>query len=69
MDSAPETDLIEIFEDGCYVALTHNQLNMQEVTDKVRSPAAGAIVIFAGKDFLSQKAEQRHTDDLRNYKR
>ncbi|CEJ86414.1 Putative Molybdenum cofactor synthesis protein 2B [[Torrubiella] hemipterigena] len=35
-------------EDGCYVAITHQVLNLNEITDKVRSPAAGAIVLFAG---------------------
>jgi molybdopterin synthase catalytic subunit len=42
----------EISEDNCYVALTHDHLNAQEIMDKVRSPAAGAIVLFAG--LLSQ---------------
>lgn len=35
-------------EDGIYVALTHDHLDMRQITDKVRSPAAGAIVLFAG---------------------
>lgn len=35
-------------EDGCYVSITHEVLNLNEITDKVRSPAAGAIVLFAG---------------------
>lgn len=39
----------EASDDGCYVALTHDHLNAQEVIDRVRSPAAGAIVLFAGK--------------------
>ncbi len=38
----------EVHEDGCYVALTKDHLNMQAVVDRVRSPAAGAIVLFAG---------------------
>jgi molybdopterin synthase catalytic subunit len=33
----------------CYVALTENNLDVGEVMDKVRSPKAGAIVLFAGK--------------------
>lgn len=37
-----------ISEDGCYVALTQDHLNAQQVIDQVRSPAAGAIVLFAG---------------------
>ncbi|SPO00213.1 related to molybdopterin synthase large subunit [Cephalotrichum gorgonifer] len=35
-------------EDGCYVALTENPLDAKAIMDKVRSPAAGAIVLFAG---------------------
>ncbi|KAL6889743.1 Molybdopterin biosynthesis MoaE [Trichoderma longibrachiatum] len=35
-------------EQGCHVALTHNHLDIQQAIDKVRSPAAGAIVLFAG---------------------
>ncbi|VUC30332.1 unnamed protein product [Clonostachys rosea] len=47
MENSP-VDSLERSADGCYVALTHNLLNMQQVTDRVRSPAAGAIVLFAG---------------------
>ncbi|KAH7037423.1 Molybdopterin biosynthesis MoaE [Microdochium trichocladiopsis] len=45
MDSGSTT---ELEEQGCYVALTHNHLNAQDVIDRVRSPKAGAIVLFAG---------------------
>lgn len=38
----------ELQENGCYVALTTDHLNVQTVMDRVRSPEAGAIVIFAG---------------------
>ncbi|KAI1497912.1 Molybdopterin biosynthesis MoaE [Biscogniauxia marginata] len=38
----------EQYEDRCFVALTHNHLRVQEVMDRVRSPQAGAIVLFAG---------------------
>ncbi|KAI1195202.1 Molybdopterin biosynthesis MoaE [Nemania serpens] len=38
----------EICENGCYVALTHEHLQVQETMDRVRSPQAGAIVLFAG---------------------
>ncbi|KAI9163181.1 Molybdopterin synthase catalytic subunit [Paramyrothecium foliicola] len=41
-------DNTEISEEGCYVALTHEHLDAQEIMDRVRSPAAGAIVLFAG---------------------
>ncbi|KAM0356163.1 hypothetical protein ACHAPU_000558 [Fusarium lateritium] len=38
----------ELSEQDCYVALTHNHLNAQAMMDRVRSPSAGAIVLFAG---------------------
>ncbi|KAL6857865.1 hypothetical protein ACO1O0_005308 [Amphichorda felina] len=40
--------LWELSDGNCHVALTNDHLNVQEVMDKVRSPAAGAIVLFAG---------------------
>lgn len=43
----------ELQEDGCYVALTEDHLNAQNAIDRVRSPQAGAIVLFAGKFFFS----------------
>jgi molybdopterin synthase catalytic subunit len=42
-------DVWELAEEDCYVALTHNHLNAQAIMDRVRSPSAGAIVLFAGK--------------------
>ncbi|KAF5687413.1 molybdopterin synthase catalytic subunit [Fusarium denticulatum] len=41
-------DLWELSEQDCYVALTHDHLNVQATMDRVRSPSAGAIVLFAG---------------------
>ncbi|KAL2105748.1 hypothetical protein VUR80DRAFT_7802 [Thermomyces stellatus] len=38
----------ELSEDGCYVGLTERSLDATSIMDKVRSPAAGAIVLFAG---------------------
>ncbi|KAF4124481.1 molybdopterin synthase catalytic subunit [Geosmithia morbida] len=38
----------ELSEDRCHVSLTHNALDASKVMDMVRSPAAGAIVLFAG---------------------
>ncbi|KAL1866469.1 hypothetical protein Daus18300_006704 [Diaporthe australafricana] len=35
-------------EPGIYVALTHSSLDAKAIMDKVRSPGAGAIVLFAG---------------------
>ncbi|KAK0633148.1 Molybdopterin biosynthesis MoaE [Immersiella caudata] len=34
--------------EGCYVALTSEHLSYQDIIDRVRSPEAGAIVVFAG---------------------
>ena len=39
----------ELQEDNCYVALTHDHLDYTSMVDRVRSPKAGAIVLFAGK--------------------
>ncbi|KAL3600547.1 hypothetical protein FPOAC2_04790 [Fusarium poae] len=41
-------DVWEQTEQDCYVALTHDHLNAQAIMDRVRSPSAGAIVLFAG---------------------
>lgn len=38
----------ELQEGECYVALTHNNLDAKTAIDRVRSPKAGAIVLFAG---------------------
>lgn len=38
----------ELQEEQCYVALTHDCLDVQTAIDRVRSPKAGAIVVFAG---------------------
>ncbi|KAI0424289.1 Molybdopterin biosynthesis MoaE [Xylaria sp. FL1042] len=43
-----EPRLTERCEEGCYVALTYDHLQVQDVMDRVRSPQAGAIVLFAG---------------------
>lgn len=48
MDHAPA----ELRADGCYVGLTTDHLNVQAVMDRVRSPEAGAIVMFAGQRTL-----------------
>jgi hypothetical protein len=41
----------ELQDNECYVALTHEHLDTKSMMDRVRSPKAGAIVIFAGKVF------------------
>ena len=38
----------ELSQDKCYVALTNDSLDVKDVMDRVRSPAAGAIVVFSG---------------------
>ncbi|KUJ07262.1 Molybdopterin biosynthesis MoaE [Mollisia scopiformis] len=38
----------ELQENNCYVALTHDYLDAKSMMDRVRSPKAGAIVLFAG---------------------
>ncbi|KAK0111268.1 Molybdopterin synthase catalytic subunit [Cadophora gregata] len=38
----------ELEENGCYVALTDDSLDAKSMMDRVRSPKAGAIVLFAG---------------------
>ncbi|KAE9372411.1 Molybdopterin biosynthesis MoaE [Stipitochalara longipes BDJ] len=38
----------ELQEGNCYVALTHDHLDSTSMIDRVRSPKAGAIVLFAG---------------------
>lgn len=38
----------DLQEDGCYVALTQDNLDAKSAMDRVRSPKAGAIVLFAG---------------------
>ncbi|THY77382.1 Molybdopterin biosynthesis MoaE [Aureobasidium pullulans] len=38
----------ELEEDGVFVALTHDTLDAASIMNKVRSPKAGAIVLFAG---------------------
>ncbi|KAI8682962.1 hypothetical protein LRP88_05069 [Fusarium phalaenopsidis] len=51
-------DAWELSDEGCHVALTHDHLNAQAIMDRVRSPSAGAIVLFAGttRDNFAGKA-------------
>ncbi|KAL2015413.1 hypothetical protein VTK56DRAFT_5524 [Thermocarpiscus australiensis] len=44
-DEPQETSLSQ---EGCYVALTNSPLDIKPIIDRVRSPQAGAIVLFAG---------------------
>ena len=38
----------EIKEDGIYIGLTSSVLDINQIINYVRSPKAGAIVLFAG---------------------
>lgn len=44
----PKITPTEFEEDGIFVALTHDTLDAVAIMNKVRSPKAGAIVLFAG---------------------
>jgi molybdopterin synthase catalytic subunit len=48
----------ELSENGCYVALTHDHLDAKSMMDRVRSPKAGAIVLFAGKHHITAKTTE-----------
>ncbi|KAI1263906.1 Molybdopterin biosynthesis MoaE [Xylariaceae sp. FL1019] len=53
----------ELSEGACYVALTCDHLNVQDIMDRVRSPAAGAIVLFAGTtrdNFAGKPVKELH---------
>ena len=43
-----QDEISELSEDICHVSLTHDHLDVPKIMDTVRSPAAGAIVLFAG---------------------
>jgi molybdopterin synthase catalytic subunit len=49
MANLGNNESVERVEGNCYVALTHDHLDVLAVMDRVRSPKAGAIVLFAGK--------------------
>ena len=38
-------------EQNVYVSLTYDELNAKTTMDRVKSPKAGAVVLFSGKDF------------------
>lgn len=39
-------------EQDLYVSLTYDELNAKSTMDRVKSPKAGAVVLFAGKSSL-----------------
>ena len=45
---ATDTSTTSLTSPGIYVALTHDPLDAKPIMDKVRSPQAGATVLFAG---------------------
>ena len=48
-DATPkESTTSDLSEGNCYVALTHDHLDILDIMNRVRSPKAGAIVLFAG---------------------
>ncbi|KAF4962202.1 hypothetical protein FSARC_9717 [Fusarium sarcochroum] len=53
----------ELTEQDCHVALTHDHLNAEAIMDRVRSPSAGAIVLFAGTtrdNFAGKPVKELH---------
>jgi molybdopterin synthase catalytic subunit len=53
MASSQAEEVWEMVDEGCFVGLTNDHLNVEQTMDKVRSPAAGAIVLFAGESHSS----------------
>ncbi|KAL5606682.1 hypothetical protein BROUX41_003078 [Berkeleyomyces rouxiae] len=47
-ENMPASDIWELSEGLCYVGFTFNHLSVKDAMDRVRSPQAGAIVVFAG---------------------
>ncbi|OAQ99638.1 hypothetical protein LLEC1_07748 [Akanthomyces lecanii] len=62
--AAQQDDAWQMSDDGCHVALTHAHLDASAVMNLVRSPAAGAIVLFAAPLlFFSDAASPGTTRD------
>lgn len=47
-EQGPRHDKDEVVDGACCVALTESHLDVKSIMDRVRSPQAGAIVVFAG---------------------
>jgi len=58
MDNAQD-ETWELTEEGCYVSLTRDHLDAVQTMNRVRSPEAGAIVLFAGKP--NEASRHTHT--------
>lgn len=63
MDTVTEPASIEIPGQGISVSLTHDTLNVAAVVQSVRSPKAGATVLFAGMT-ASLSCALHHTSSL-----
>ena len=58
----------EISEAGCWVALTHEHLDVQSIMDRVRDPRAGAIVLFAGIQIVALPIDNEEGGEKSNRK-
>ena len=47
-------------EQDVYVSLTYDELDAKSMMDRVKSPKAGAVVLFAGKDLRTTKVLHPH---------
>lgn len=47
-------------EQDVYVSLTYDELNAKHMMDRVKSPKAGAVVLFAGMATLYYKVLHPH---------
>lgn len=45
-----------------YVSLTYDELDAKAMMDRVKSPKAGAVVLFAGKHSLKRAKRRMRTD-------
>lgn len=59
-----EGEPARLASDGVSVELTHNPLDILKITKDVKSPKAGAIVLFAGPNPYHETPESaRHVAD------
>jgi hypothetical protein len=47
-------------EEDVYVSLTYDELNAKSMMDRVKSPKAGAVVLFAGMVLRTTKVLHPH---------
>lgn len=48
MEGSQDDEVLEFVEAGVSVSLTHSPLEIADVIASVKSPQAGAVVLFAG---------------------